>query len=195
MKKIPKLMPMSMQKPDYEHVVLVTEDDEVIGTAPKSEVHTMDTPLHRAFSLFLFRPSDKKFLIQQRWSGKKTWPLVWSNSCCGHPELGEETIDAVMRRTKYELGIENFEILAEASPYRYRFERDGVVENEICPVFLGISSDEVKPHPEEVEDFEWLEWEEFKARAFADETTFSEWCKEELVLLEKSDVFKQYILE
>jgi isopentenyl-diphosphate delta-isomerase len=61
-----------ISKPNFEHVVLVTELDEVIGVAPKSEVHTLITPLHRAFSLFLFRPFDKKFLIQQRWSGKKT---------------------------------------------------------------------------------------------------------------------------
>jgi isopentenyl-diphosphate delta-isomerase len=183
-----------LTKPDFEHVVLVNDANEVIGVAPKSEVHTLTTPLHRAFSLFLFRPSDKKFLIQQRWSGKKTWPLVWSNSCCGHPELGEETIDAVSRRAKYELGIEYFEALVEASPYRYTFERDGVVENEICPIFFGISSDIVNPHPEEVENFEWLDWDEFVERAFADEVTFSEWCKEELRLLEKTKVFQEFMV-
>jgi isopentenyl-diphosphate delta-isomerase len=182
-----------ISKPNFEHVVLVTELDEVIGVAPKSEVHTLITPLHRAFSLFLFRPFDKKFLIQQRWSGKKTWPLVWSNSCCGHPELGEENIDAVRRRAKYELGIEYFESLVEASPYRYRFERDGVVENEICPIFFGISSDIITPHPEEVEDYRWLDWDEFVNEAFADDKTFSEWCKEELRLLERTEVFQGFM--
>jgi isopentenyl-diphosphate delta-isomerase len=178
-----------LQKPNCEHVVLVTELNEVIGVASKSEVHTLETPLHRAFSLFLFRPEDRKFLIQQRWRGKKTWPLVWSNSCCGHPELGEEIIDAVRRRAKYELGIEHFETLLEVSPYRYRFEREGVVENEICPIFFGISSDVVKPHPEEVENYQWLDWDVFVSKAFADETTFSEWCKEELRLLEQTKEF------
>ncbi len=182
-----------MQKPPYEHVVLVTEGDEVIGTALKSEVHTLETPLHRAFSLFLFRPIDKKFLIQQRWSGKKTWPLVWSNSCCGHPELGESDIDAVRRRATFEIGIENFDTLVEATPYRYRFERYGVVENEICPVYFGVSSDDVVPHPEEVEAYQWLSWEEFKERAFADDETFSEWCKEELILLEGAEVFQEFM--
>jgi isopentenyl-diphosphate delta-isomerase len=182
-----------MNKPEYEHVVLVNEDNQVIGTAPKSEVHTMHTPLHRAFSLFLFRPQDKLFLIQQRWSGKKTWPLVWSNSCCGHPELFESTEDAVKRRAKYELGVENFDVLTEVSPYRYRFERYGVVENEICPIFFGMSSDEIHPNPTEVESIEWLDWDDFKKRAFADLTTFSEWCKEELLLLEQSEIFNTYI--
>lgn len=182
-----------ISKPDFEHVVLVTELDEVIGVYPKSKVHTKDTPLHRAFSLFLFRPSDKKFLIQQRWSGKKTWPLVWSNSCCGHPELYEETIDAVKRRAQYELGIQNFDILQKASDYRYRFERDGVVENEICPIYFGLSSDDIQPHPEELEAYRWLSWEEFVQAAFADATTFSEWCKEELRLLEKTTIFQDFM--
>lgn len=182
-----------IEKPDFEHVVLVTELDEVIGVVPKSEVHTLITPLHRAFSLFLFRPGDRQFLIQQRWQGKKTWPLVWSNSCCGHPELGESTIDAVRRRARYELGVQHFDILQEASPYRYTFERDGVVENEICPIYFGISSDLILPHPEEVEAYRWLTWDQFVSEAFADDKTFSEWCREELRLLEQTQLFKNFM--
>mgnify|MGYP000267497841 CR=1 FL=1 len=176
-----------------EYVVLVNDQDEPIGTMKKSEVHTLETPLHQAFSLFIFRPSDKKFLIQQRWSGKKTWPLVWSNSCCGHPLPGESRLDAAKRRAEYELGIKEFDQLEEAAPYRYRFERDGVVEHEICPVFFGVTESDVEPHPEEVESFEWLTWDEFKELAFADDTTFSEWCKEELQLLEQTEVFQEFM--
>jgi len=91
---------------EIELVVLVDDADTEIGTMPKSEVHTLDTPLHRAFSLFLFRKSDGKLLLQQRSHAKKTWPLVWSNTCCGHPGPGEERIDAVARRLGRELGMQ-----------------------------------------------------------------------------------------
>lgn len=37
-----------------ELVVLVDEENNIIGTMPKSEVHSANTPLHRAFSVFLF---------------------------------------------------------------------------------------------------------------------------------------------
>jgi isopentenyl-diphosphate delta-isomerase len=67
-----------------ELVVLVDENNTVLGTMPKSEVHGAETPLHRAFSIFLFN-AEKKLLLQQRSHVKKTWPLAWSNSCCGHP--------------------------------------------------------------------------------------------------------------
>jgi isopentenyl-diphosphate delta-isomerase len=67
-----------------EEVVLVDEENNILGTMPKSLVHGEKTPLHRAFSAFIFN-YDKKLLLQQRSHVKKTWPLAWSNSCCGHP--------------------------------------------------------------------------------------------------------------
>ncbi|MDU7103093.1 MAG: isopentenyl-diphosphate delta-isomerase, partial [Corynebacterium sp.] len=36
-----------------ELVVLASAEGEPIGTAPKAEVHTTDTPLHFAFSAWL----------------------------------------------------------------------------------------------------------------------------------------------
>ena len=41
--------------------------------------------LHRAFSAFIFRPSDGKLLLQQRASEKITFPDMWTNTCCSHP--------------------------------------------------------------------------------------------------------------
>ena len=37
-----------------EHVVLVDEQNNVLGTADKYQVHGENTPLHRAFSVFIF---------------------------------------------------------------------------------------------------------------------------------------------
>ena len=64
-----------------EIVVLVDEQNRVLGTTPKAEVHREITPLHRAFSSYIFRSGDKHLLIQQRSGKKKTWPFMWSNSC------------------------------------------------------------------------------------------------------------------
>lgn len=51
--------------------------------------------LHRAFSVFLFRPSDGRLLLQRRADEKITFPGMWTNTCCSHPlsikaELVEE---------------------------------------------------------------------------------------------------------
>ena len=51
--------------------------------------------LHRAFSVFVFRPSDGKLLLQQCMSEKITFPDMWMNTCCSHPldDFDEEKIE------------------------------------------------------------------------------------------------------
>lgn len=179
-----------MSDTQKELVVLVDENDNEIGTMPKSEVHTADTPLHRAFSCFIFK--EGKFLLQQRSSKKVTWPLMWSNSVCGHPMPDEETIDAVKRRAKFELGLELAEVRF-ASPYRYRFEREGVVENEICPIFVATVVSEPVPNPSEVEAIAWIPWGEFLKEIRTNPDKYSEWCREEAMILEEQGLVRDLV--
>lgn len=178
-----------------EEVVLVDENNYVLGIMPKSEVHSGKTPLHRGFSLFLFDKSGR-LLLQQRSSTKKTWPLVWSNSVCGHPALNESNVDAARRRLLYELGM-HASHLEEVVPYRYSFVRDGVMENEICPILAGITHEEPEPNSEEVEATRWVEWKDFLDEIKTKPGTYSEWCEEEARLLELhprfSALLKQYV--
>jgi isopentenyl-diphosphate Delta-isomerase len=170
-----------MEPSTPELVVLVDEQNNVLGTMPKSEVHGAETPLHRAFSLFLFNRVGE-LLLQQRSHVKKTWPLVWSNSCCGHPGLDEPTVDAAKRRLSFELGMEAA-FIEEVSPYRYKFVRYGVMENEICPILIGFTDALPQPNPEEVEAVRWVPWNEFLADITATPGQYSEWCEEEAHLL------------
>ena len=41
--------------------------------------------LHRAFSVFLFRPKDGRLLLQKRADEKITFPGMWTNTVCSHP--------------------------------------------------------------------------------------------------------------
>ncbi len=172
-----------------ELVVLVDENNTILGTMPKSEVHGAVTPLHRAFSIFIFN-KDKKLLLQQRSHVKKTWPLAWSNSCCGHPGLDESNIDAVKRRLRDELGM-SVVWAEEASPYRYQFTKDGVMENEICPIHIGYTEDEPVINPDEVEAISWISWDNFLTEIKNNTDKYSPWCIEEAMILEKSGILKE----
>ncbi len=177
--------------PDYEHVVLVDEHDVPTGTLDKREAHHADTPLHRGFSVFLFDRSGRT-LLQQRSLRKPTWPGAWSNACCGHPQLHETTLDAMQRRIAEELGLTGVDLSILLPDYRYRCERDGVVENEFCPVAVGRIDDLPRPNPDEVEAVRWEPWADFLAETRRP-NAYSEWCVEEAALLDSDPAFARFL--
>jgi len=160
------LMVTNHLPPGVEYVVLTNETGAPIGTAAKATVHTNDTPLHKAFSSFLFTNTGE-LLITQRALTKKTWAGVWTNSCCGHPKLEETEAEAATRRIDYELGMRAPPLELILPSFRYFVERDGVVEREHCPVLVGFTNDSPKPNPEEVGDWARVPWNEYVTIATA----------------------------
>jgi isopentenyl-diphosphate delta-isomerase len=181
-----------------ELVILVDDNDEPIGTAPKATVHTGATPLHRGFSCFVFN-SAGELLLQQRAHGKVTWPGVWSNSVCGHPAPGEAPAAAVHRRLDHELGLKGVEIELTLPKYRYRAEYLGVVENEHCPVWIGFTELRPTPNLDEVAAVEWVPWPRFLDGVRAQSERFyrelSPWCREETALLATKALFGRFLEE
>jgi isopentenyl-diphosphate delta-isomerase len=171
-----------------EHVVLVDDSNKVLGTAPKATIHTDQTPLHRGFSVFVFDATGN-ILLQQRNLTKVTWPGIWSNTCCGHPALDESGEAAVRRRLKDELGLSEVTLYELLPDYRYRCEKHGIVENELCPVFVGFTTQQPTINPEEAENTRWLPWREFVRDVTAHPDQYSPWCVEETQLLDKSKSF------
>lgn len=185
-------MELNITEPKEEYVILVDEYNNIIGTTPKSSVHQKITPLHRAFSIFIFNEK-KELLLQQRAKIKKTWPLVWSNSCCGHPKLNESNIDAAIRRCYDELGIK-VKNIKEISPYRYCFSRDGVQENEICPILIGEIDSEININLDEVEEIKWISWKDWLKEIKTNiNNKYSEWCIEETIILNNNENFNNFL--
>lgn len=172
-----------------EYVVLVNEANAVLGTMLKSEVHRETTPLHRGFSLFLFNRKGE-LLLQRRSGKKKTWPLVWSNSCCGHPALDESAVQAAERRLRDELGM-RATFLEEVAPYRYQYTRDGVMENEICPILIGFSTDAPQVNADEVEAIAWVTWGAFLNEIAMHPERYSDWCRGEALILDAHPRFRE----
>jgi isopentenyl-diphosphate delta-isomerase len=169
----------TMRDSFVEEVVLLAADGSPIGTAPKATVHTVDTPLHLAFSCYVF-DEDDRLLVTQRASAKRTWPGVWTNSCCGHPAPGEDVSEAVGRRLKSELGIAVTDLAPALPDFRYRaVMANGIVENEVCPVFRASvpSGTLPRPDPEEVDGYRWIPWPEFADDVLAGRFEVSPWCR------------------
>ena len=163
-----------------ELVVLLDTRGRPIGTARKDRVHAAETPYHLAFSCYVFGPDDR-LLLSRRALGKRTFPGVWTNSCCGHPGPGEQTSDAVRRRLSYELGLVPTRLDLALPDFSYRASAGGIEENELCPVFLARVDTEPQPRPEEVDAVAWVTWADFAARS--QEADFSPWARLQVPLL------------
>jgi isopentenyl-diphosphate delta-isomerase len=172
-------------------IVLASAAGEPIATLPKPQVHTASTPVHLAFSVFVFDEGGR-LLIQQRAWTKKTWPGVWSNSCCGHLMPYETAAAAVRRRLKYELGLQGTEVIEMIPDFRYQAEKDGIVENEICPVFVVRCRQTPRPRATEVAAVQWLEWDEFLSDIRQSDSAMSPWAILEGELLERNPRFREW---
>jgi isopentenyl-diphosphate delta-isomerase len=146
-----------MNRDRIGHVVLLDEAGNPIGITSKASVHGADTPLHLAFSCHVRNP-DGQVLITRRSLDKATWPGVWSNSFCGHPRPAEPVRNAVARHAEHELGIQLKNVELSLPLFRYRaVDAAGMVENEICPVFVAETTDAVNPRPDEVMEYAWVD--------------------------------------
>jgi len=161
-----------------EYVVLVDEQDNPIGTAEKESVHSDHTPLHRGFSVFLFN-AHKELLVTRRSDKKKTFPSIWTNSVCGHPSPDESYADAARRRLSMELGYDGIDV-RYVGPYHYRFaDNNGIIENEICPIFIAYTNTDPVTNPDEIDGWEWVAWDEFLTDINNNPQVYSPWCREE----------------
>ncbi|GAC02578.1 isopentenyl-diphosphate Delta-isomerase [Gordonia namibiensis NBRC 108229] len=140
-----------------DSVVLADADGRPCGTADREAVHGVDTPLHFAFSCHLV-DADNRILMTRRALSKRSWPGVWTNSFCGHPRPGEAVVDAVHRYAQRELGIDVDEVRCVLPDFRYRaVDASGIVENEICPVFVARPLGSLEPNPDEVAEYAWAD--------------------------------------
>jgi len=158
-----------------ENVVLVDQAGNQLGVADKVAVHHGQTPLHLAFSCYVFNRAGQ-FLLTRRAESKRVFPGVWTNSCCGHPAPGEPMPDAVRRRARQELGMTLSDLRLILPGFRYQARMDGVLENELCPVYAARCDDPLDPDPAEVADIRWVGWTGFTRQVTDGQLPVSPWC-------------------
>ena len=171
----------------HELVVLLDDAGRSVGTARKADVHHGATPLHLAFSCYLFDDAGR-VLLTRRALDKRAFPGVWTNSFCGHPAPDEPMDDAVIRRARDELGVDIAELRCVLPDFRYRaVDAGGVVENEVCPVFCARSVGPLDADPSEIMDSTWVPWDQLRT-AIEIPWAISPWAVEQVPLLAAADV-------
>lgn len=138
-----------------EEVVLVNENNEVVGYSEKLDAHQKGI-LHRAISVIIFN-SKGEMLIQQRGLKKYHWAGIWSNTCCSHPRKDESFKAAAERRLYEELGFKT--PLTEAFHFIYKAydKQSGLTEHEYDTVFTGTFDDSFQFNEDEIAAVEWIQ--------------------------------------
>lgn len=147
----------------------------ITGYEEKMEVHRKGL-LHLAFSVLIFN-SKGELLIHKRARGKYHSPSLWTNTCCGHPNPGEEIHEAARRRLAEEMGIRCG--LSHRFTFHYQASfPNGLHENEIDHVFFGIYEGDISPDPEEVSEYRWVEPDALQIDAQESPEKYTVWFRE-----------------
>ena len=175
---------------DRDLLILVDSSDEEIGGLDKEACHDGSGKLHRAISVFIFN-RDGDLLIQQRHAQTRLWGSAWSNSCCSHPRVGEETDAAARRRVAEELGLETPLRFLFKFEYRSSYDEIGT-EHELCSVYAGQVDREPIVNTNEIQAWEWVSSPELNRRIEQTPNDFTPWLRIEWARI--NDEFSEDLL-
>jgi len=129
---------------------IVNERDEVIGRAPRSEIHARGL-LHRAVHVLVFNKRGEVFL-QKRSMEKDRQPGVWDSSCSGHVDSGEDYDQTAVRELREEIGLS-----LSAPPQRvFKIDTCEETDAEFVWVYQCKSEGPFQLHPDEIETGGWF---------------------------------------
>jgi isopentenyldiphosphate isomerase len=127
--------------------------------------------LHGASHTWLWRVDDEntEILLQHRAEDKKTWPGYLDISAAGHVDFGETPLQAAVRETREELGI-NLDPTSLRLLFVHRQRLiappEGYIENEFQWVYgLRLDKQEINVDHDEVEGVIWLKLADLQALA------------------------------
>lgn len=134
-----------------ENIVIVDDNDNLIGEEEKEKCHNGNGILHRGFLVMVFNKDGELFLTR-RSEEKPLWPGYWDGTVASHVWRGEDYVHASRRRLVHEIGLS-----ADDIKYLFKFQyhvkyKDIGAENEICAVTIvdDIDADRISINNREI---------------------------------------------
>ena len=136
---------------------------EKIGVVDKDIAHEKGL-WHKSVHVWLINDKNE-ILLQYRCAEKKLYPNTWDCSFAGHISAGENSIQAVQREGKEEIGIDvDLEKLSFILTNRECIKYEDINSNEFVDIFIlrqNFNLDEIKFQKEEVSDAKYVSLGEF----------------------------------
>ncbi len=139
---------------DADLLPVVDENDAVIGSATRAEVHARRL-MHRAVHVVVLNPHGE-LLLQRRSMAKDLFPGWWDISVGGHVDAGEDYADAVVRELREEMGISahvrEVAIMSPSEVTGWEFQR----------IYECTIHSDPTPNPAEVSEVRWATLDEVR---------------------------------
>jgi isopentenyldiphosphate isomerase len=129
---------------------VVNERDEVVGQAPRREVHARGLR-HRAVHVLVFNARGELFL-QKRSQLKDSAKGKWDSSSSGHVDQGEDYDACAVRELREEIGV----ALARAPQRLFKIDAGLETGWEFCWIYRGESEGPFTLQVEEIETGAWF---------------------------------------
>ena len=144
-----------------EYFDIVDENDQVIGTAPRSRCHGNPSLIHRTAHVVVLHPDGQRILLQKRAMTKDIQPGKWDTAVGGHLAHGESYEDGARREMSEELG------LPCDLPLKFLFHSEirNELESENVGIFLLVSDGPFHFQQEEIDEVRFFTREELSAHA------------------------------
>ena len=146
---------------------VVNERDEVVGQAPRKEVHACGL-WHRAVHVLVFNAHGEVFL-QKRSMKKDIAAGKWDSSASGHLDTGEAYDACAVREVREEIGLQ----LAQTPQQLFKIDACQETGWEFCWIYRCESEGPFVLHPDEIETGGWFtpeavtQWVDEKPEDFA----------------------------
>ena len=126
---------------------IVDENDNIIGTALRSECHGNPALIHRTSHVVVFN-SKGEVLLQKRNKNKDIQPGKWDTAVGGHLDVGEDYEQGARREMNEELGIDKNLPLE----FLFNLQIRNSIESENVRVFKTIYDGEFNFQQEEIDE-------------------------------------------
>jgi len=140
-----------------EQLEIVNERGEVICLAPRTEVHSNPSLMHRVVHVLVFDP-EGKLLLQKRSLTKDVAPGKWDTSVGGHVGIGEELSLSAAREMEEELGVSGCDM-----EYLYSYIYRSRHETELVSTYRCTYSGDIPFNKNEVDEVRFWSLDEIKS--------------------------------
>ncbi len=152
-----------------------------LGVKTRTFCHGVKPGVYHKPVWIWIKSKNGKILVQKRSDDKKENPGKWDMPSAGHVNAGESIIEACVRETKEELGIDVKE--SEFVFQKQIVNQEGWELAQVYILELDTEIDNFVLQKEEVSDVKWLIYNEFKKLYLSDD-----FCEEPIF-------YKKWVLE